>query len=153
MDRVFVLFMSCVCHDFASFRCCLVVTCWERADLLARVCDVSLSVSWVRCGTWLYRFLIFAAFLTFIDIHTLCVRAVNALVRLWICAGLSKPSLPNNAFSTTISCAGSFKGIRTAKLLYMRDYQIVLGPFYFGLAGNENLTITFQYNLPSKQCT
>ena len=36
----FVLFMSCVCHAFASVLCCLVVTCWERADLLALVCDV-----------------------------------------------------------------------------------------------------------------
>ena len=31
-------FMSCVCHAFASVHCCLVVTCWERADLLALVC-------------------------------------------------------------------------------------------------------------------
>ena len=36
----FVLFMSCVCHAFASVHCCLVVTCWERADLLALVYDV-----------------------------------------------------------------------------------------------------------------
>ena len=33
-----MLFMSCVCHAFASVHCCLVVTCWERADLLALVC-------------------------------------------------------------------------------------------------------------------
>ena len=26
--------------SFASVYCCLVVTCWERADLLALVCDV-----------------------------------------------------------------------------------------------------------------
>ena len=40
--RLFVLFtcMSCVCHAFASVHCCLVVTCWEMADLLALVCDV-----------------------------------------------------------------------------------------------------------------
>ena len=31
-------FMSRVCHAFAFVRCCLVVTCWERADLLALVC-------------------------------------------------------------------------------------------------------------------
>ena len=37
-----MLFMSCVCHAFASVHCCLMVTCWERADLLALVCDVSL---------------------------------------------------------------------------------------------------------------
>ena len=35
----FVLFMSCVCHALASVHCCLVVTCWEKADLLALVCD------------------------------------------------------------------------------------------------------------------
>ena len=50
---------------------CFVVTCWERADLLALVCGVFCEfvtfplVSWVRCGTWLYRFLIFATLLTF----------------------------------------------------------------------------------------
>ena len=37
-----MLFMSCVCHAFESVHCCLVVTCWERADLLALVCDVLL---------------------------------------------------------------------------------------------------------------
>ena len=35
-----MLFMSRVCHAFASVHCCLVVTCRERADLLALVCDV-----------------------------------------------------------------------------------------------------------------
>ena len=32
--------MSCVCHAFASVHCCLVVTCWERAELFVLVCDV-----------------------------------------------------------------------------------------------------------------
>ena len=54
----------------ASVYMCLVVTCWERADLLSLVCGVCEFVtfplvSWVRCVTWLYRFLIFAPFLTF----------------------------------------------------------------------------------------
>ena len=35
-----MLSMPCVCHAFASVHCCLVVTYWERADLLALVCDV-----------------------------------------------------------------------------------------------------------------
>ena len=35
-----MFFMYCVCHAFASVHCCLVVTCWERADLLALVCYV-----------------------------------------------------------------------------------------------------------------
>ena len=34
-----MLFMSCLCHAFASVHCCLVVTCWERADPLVLVCD------------------------------------------------------------------------------------------------------------------
>ena len=33
-------FMSCICHAFVSVHCCLVVTCWEGADLLALVRDV-----------------------------------------------------------------------------------------------------------------
>ena len=41
----------------ASIYMCFVVTCWERADLLALVCGVCYEfvtfplVSWVRCGT------------------------------------------------------------------------------------------------------
>ena len=61
-----VLCLLCLC---ASVYMCFVVTCWERADLLALVCGVFCEfvtfplVSWVRCGTWLYRFLIFAPYL------------------------------------------------------------------------------------------
>ena len=42
---------------YASVYMCSVVTCMERADLLALVCDVYCEfvafplVSWVRCGT------------------------------------------------------------------------------------------------------
>ena len=35
-----MFFVYCVSHAFVSVHCCLVVTCWERADLLALVCDV-----------------------------------------------------------------------------------------------------------------
>ena len=37
-----MLFMSCVGHAFASVHCYVVVTCWERAVLLALVCDAKL---------------------------------------------------------------------------------------------------------------
>ena len=38
-------FLSCVGMPlWASVYMCLVVTCWERADLLALVCGVSLLV-------------------------------------------------------------------------------------------------------------
>ena len=60
----FVLFLSCLCHAFASVHCCLLVTCWERADFLGSclwclIVFLSLShvVSWVQCGTSLYWFL------------------------------------------------------------------------------------------------
>ena len=44
-----MVFMSCVFHAFASVHCCLVVTCWERADLLALACDVCVFVTF-PCG-------------------------------------------------------------------------------------------------------
>ena len=36
---IFVINVLCF-HGFASVHCCLVVTCWERTDLSALVCDV-----------------------------------------------------------------------------------------------------------------
>ena len=36
--RSFLLFAFRVCHVFLSVRCSLVVSCWERADLLALLC-------------------------------------------------------------------------------------------------------------------
>ena len=43
--------MSCVSHAFASVHCCLVVvTCWERADLLALVGDVYCISVTFPCG-------------------------------------------------------------------------------------------------------
>ena len=38
--KLLCVFLSCVSHAFASVHCCHVVTCWERADLLALVGDV-----------------------------------------------------------------------------------------------------------------
>ena len=59
-------------HTVLSVHCSLVDTCWDRADLLAlcivflEFLSLSLMVSCVRCGTWLYRFLSFAFFLTWL---------------------------------------------------------------------------------------
>ena len=69
--------MFLFCLVFAVSLCapicvCFVVNCGEGADLLALVCGVCCGfvtfplVSWVRCGTWLCRFLIFAPLLTFL---------------------------------------------------------------------------------------
>ena len=63
---LFLLFVVhvCLCDTILSAPCSLVVTCWERTGLLALLCVLSLShmVSWVRCGTWLHRVLIFVFF-------------------------------------------------------------------------------------------
>ena len=42
--------MSCVSHAFPSVHCCLVVTCWERADLLALVGDIYCIFVTFPCG-------------------------------------------------------------------------------------------------------
>ena len=68
----FLLFMFLVCQVFLSVHCSLVVTCWEMAVLLALlyvmfyyVLSRSHVVSCVRCGAWLYWYLIIAFILTF----------------------------------------------------------------------------------------
>ena len=43
--------VSCVSHAFASVHCFLVVTCWERADLLAIVDDVYCIFVTFACST------------------------------------------------------------------------------------------------------
>ena len=45
-----MLFMYCVCYVFASVYCCLDATRWERADLLALVCDVNCVFVTLPCG-------------------------------------------------------------------------------------------------------
>ena len=51
------VFSVCVCYTELSVSCSLVVTCWERADPLAILCEMLLYVfvtlSWVRCGIFL----------------------------------------------------------------------------------------------------
>ena len=42
--------MSCVSHAFVSVHCCLVVTCWERTDLLALNGDVYCIFVACPCG-------------------------------------------------------------------------------------------------------
>ena len=65
----FMLFLSCVCCAFV--RVCLLSPCghllgkgWPLGSRLWCL-FVSLLLSWVRCGTWLYRFLIFAILRTY----------------------------------------------------------------------------------------
>ena len=46
----FFFWIIYVSHAFASVHCCLVVTCWERADFLALDGDV--YYSFVYCSLW-----------------------------------------------------------------------------------------------------
>ena len=82
----FVDHLCYFCLGFVILSCvsvylCLVVTCWEGAGLLALVCGVYCEcvtfplVSWVRYGAWLYRFLIFALFLSMNRLRRACVSS------------------------------------------------------------------------------
>ena len=45
-----MLFMCSDCHAFVSVHCCIMVTCLERANLLALVCDVYCGLVTFPCG-------------------------------------------------------------------------------------------------------
>ena len=44
------LVVSCDSHAFASVKCCLVITCWERADVFALVGDFYCTFVTFLCG-------------------------------------------------------------------------------------------------------
>ena len=46
----FVCFVSCVSHAFTSVHCCIVVTYWERADLLALLGGVYCILVTLTCS-------------------------------------------------------------------------------------------------------
>ena len=47
---IICVFVSCVSHAFVSVHCCLVVTCWEGAYLVALVGDVYCIFVTFPCG-------------------------------------------------------------------------------------------------------
>ena len=78
------VFVPCISHAFASVHCCLVVTCWERADLLALADDVYrifVTFSMVG-GALLYCFQIFAVFLTLFCLFDLTLYVPSAIFQL-----------------------------------------------------------------------
>ena len=85
----FISVLFFVMRSCASVYWCLVVIFLDRADLLSLVCEVvtfPLLVSWVRCGTWLYRVLIFVLFRTWsITFQSTCWSE-----RLWCFINKSK---------------------------------------------------------------
>ena len=68
---VICVFVSCVSHAFASVHYCLVVTCWERADLLALVDDVYCIFVTFPCGILGQVWYLIVSFLIFVDFLTL----------------------------------------------------------------------------------
>ena len=86
----FMLFLSCF---LLCFRAPLFIDAWwspagkgltSWLSFVVSNCDVVtfLLVSWVRCGAWLYRFLIFALFLTFCSIYISMAYCINYHGRL-----------------------------------------------------------------------
>ena len=76
-----MFFVSCVSHAFASVHCCLVVSCWERVDLLALVGDVYCIFVTFPCDilgqVWYLIVLIPGLFLLFYFNNTNLVTKVN----------------------------------------------------------------------------
>ena len=73
MDHLLVfvmLLLSCVCLAFLSVCCCLVVTCWERDDLLALVGDVCCIFVTFPCGILGQVWYLIVSFLIFASFHT-----------------------------------------------------------------------------------
>ena len=96
---------------------CFVVTCWERADLLALVCGVFCEfvtfplVSWVRCGTCLYRFLIFATLLTLQRLR----RNDRSMVR-WICGVRDDDEVSSDSLCAMLGVQEVTAALRTRRL-------------------------------------
>ena len=78
----FLLYIFRICHAVLSVNWSLVVTCWERANLLATL-YVMFSCVFVTfpcgvLGTWMYRFLIFVFFLTLFMLWSVKKAAARA---------------------------------------------------------------------------
>ena len=88
----FVDYLCYFCLVFVMLTCtpvcwCLVVTSWQKGWPLGFLSDCEVVtfplVSWVRCGAWLYRYLILALFLTFIYTSTrLNVHLIFCVIQL-----------------------------------------------------------------------
>ena len=97
----FLLFMFLVCQAFLSVHCSLVVTCWERANLLALLCVMfyCVFVTHVRCpgsGVVLdcIDFLSLPPYLlcNHIEIYPGPIQCVRGLLDYHKCSKISKTS-------------------------------------------------------------
>ena len=82
---IICVFVSCASQAFVSFHCCLVVTCWERADLLALVGDVYCIIVTFPCGVqgqvW-YSILSFPDFCRLLYFSTMNENVLPSLLQL-----------------------------------------------------------------------
>ena len=83
-----MLCLSCFCYAFVHV--CLLMTWKGLTSWLSFVmsnCEVVTFplVFWVRCGAWLYRFLIFALFLILIFVYVTDGTKVSFYVRCSFC--------------------------------------------------------------------
>ena len=86
MDHL-CFFVYCVSHAFASVHCCLVVTCWERADLLALVGDVYCTFVTFPCGILGQVLYLIVSFPDLCRLsYFYCMRTTKAQISLRICA-------------------------------------------------------------------
>ena len=128
-------FMFLFCLIFAMSLCasvymCFEVTCWEKADLLVLVCGVCCEfvtfplVSWVRCGTWLHRFLIFAPLLTFNTDY--CLMQVKSIAECSKGSILQyfRPSLSYHFVLRPLYCLFLSGSIRQVLLYSGRPYNL-----------------------------
>ena len=84
MDHL-CFFVFCVSHAFASVHCCLVVTCWKRADLLALVGDVYCIFVTFPCGILSQVWCLVVSFLDRCCLFCCKVFSIDDTVRAWYC--------------------------------------------------------------------
>ena len=116
--------MSCVCHAFASVYCCHVVTCWERADLMALVCDVKLCFVPFPCGILgQVRYLI-------VSFPDLCRHSHLDIFTGQICARVAsvvktqRELSPHGGFLACVKLESPFNKSAEKVLIYKKDSLI-----------------------------
>ena len=139
-----MLFLSCLCY---AFRARMFDAFWSPAGkgltswLSFVISNYEVAafplVSWVRCGTWLYRFLIFALFLTLnLLVCYMKRRLSNDLITLYFCSKLWKINNSIVEFKYTwVSIADFVKSISISTIawqlitIYFRFSMTFVSPY------------------------
>ena len=94
-------------------------------------------VSWVRCGTWLFRFLIFAPLLTLVTRRRF---ADGPTVARW--GGGYVATLKDGLFQHGLSCLFSALTVRFITKRFIGEYCPTLGKFYLPYSPKYAVTFT-----------